>query len=241
MEHYFNIELATAIGIEEAIFLHNLYYWIQKNAANKKQFHDGSYWTYNTVQAYAELFPYMSYDKVKRIIKQLKKDCIIKTGNYNDDKMNHTTWFAFTDCGLEIMKKVGYKTKVFYGDDRLGQNAQIEEGKMPQCTTNINKTDINDKEKTPIDIGVKNGAEAPALSDNESYFYEYLQKRCPFVYKMQVPLTYEQYTKVCAEYSREKIWETLDAMNNWKELNKKRRYAYKTLITWLSKDVKKYA
>ena len=43
------------------------------------------------------------------------------------------------------------------------------------------------------------------------------------------------------KYTREKIWETLDAMNNWKELNKKRRYAYKTLITWLEKDTRKYA
>lgn len=241
MEHYFNIELATKVGIEEAIFLHNLYYWIQKNAANKKQYHDGSYWTYNTVQAYAELFPYMSYDKVKRIIKQLKKDCIIKTGNYNEDKMNHTTWFAFTDCGLEMMKEAGYKTKVFYGDDRLGQNAQIEECKTPHSTTNINKTNINYKEKTPINIGVKNGAEAPTQSDDEKYFYDFLKERCPFVYKMQVPLTYEQYKKACTKYSREKIWQTLDEMNNWKELNKKRRYAYKTLITWLDKDVRKYA
>ena len=57
---------------------------------------------------------------------------------------------------------------------------------------------------------------------------------------MQVPLTYAQYKKVCTKYSREKIWETLDAMNNWKELNKKRRYAYKTLLVWLEKDKKQY-
>ena len=37
MEHYFNIDLATKLGIEKAIFLHNLYYWVQKNAANKKK------------------------------------------------------------------------------------------------------------------------------------------------------------------------------------------------------------
>lgn len=245
MEHYFNIELATKLGIEEAIFLHNLYYWIQRNAANKKQYHDGSYWTYNTKQAYAVLFPYMSLSKIKRIIEKLNEECIIKIGNFSEDKMNRTAWYAFTDCGLKMMENAGYKVGVFRNEencaDALGQNEPMQQPEMEQCTNNINKTDINNKEKTSIDIEVKNGAEAPVQSDDERYFYSYLKEHCPFVYKMQVPLTYEQYKKACTKHSREKIWETLDAMNNWKELNKKRRYAYKTLITWLDKDVKRYA
>lgn len=240
MEHHFNIEIAKKIGIEEAIFLHNLYYWLQHNAANEKNLFDGSYWTYNTKKAYSEIFPYMSLDKIKRIINSLREDGIIKTGNYGLDKMNHTLWYAFTDCGLSMMEKAGYDTKVFYCINRRGQNAPIEEGKTHQSTTNINKTDKNNKEKTSIDIDVKNDAEASAQSDEEKYFYTYLKEHCPFVYKMQVPLTYEQYKKACSKYSREKIWETLDAMNNWKELNKKRRYAYKTLLVWLEKDKKQY-
>ena len=241
MEHHFNIELAKKLGIEKAIFLHNLYYWLQHNAANNKNLFECSYWTYNTKKAYTEIFPYMSYDKVKRIISELREDNIIKTGNYATDKMNHTLWYAFTDCGLVMMEKAGYDTTVFYCFNRMGQNAPIEECKMHQTNTNINKTDINNKEKTSINIEVKNGAEAPAQSEDERYFYSYLKEHCPFVYKMQVPLTYEQYQKACTKHSREKIWATLDAMNNWKELNKKRRYAYKTLITWLDKDVRKYA
>ena len=106
--------------------------------------------------------------------------------------------------------------------------------------TLVNNKKNNNKEKTSIDIDVKNDAEASAQSDEEKYFYNYLKENCPFVYKMQVPLTYAQYKKVCTKYSREKIWETLDAMNNWKELNKKRRYAYKTLLVWLEKDKKQY-
>ena len=241
MEHHFNIELAKKLGIEKAIFLHNLYYWLQHNAANNKNLFDGSYWTYNTKKAYTEIFPYMSYDKVKRIISDLREDSIIKTGNYAPDKMNHTLWYAFTDCGLSMMEKAGYDTTVFYCTNRMGQNAPIEEGKTHQTNTNINKTDINNKEKTSIDIEVKNGAEAPVQSDEEKYFYSYMKEHCPYVYKMQVPLTYEQYKEACKKYSREKIWDVLDAMNNWKELNKKNRYAYKTLIKWLSKDVRKYA
>lgn len=103
-----------------------------------------------------------------------------------------------------------------------------------------NKDLYKEKEKTSINIDAKNDAEASAQSDEEKYFYGYMKEHCPYVYKMQVPLTYEQYKMACTKYSREKIWETLDAMNNWKELNKKRRYAYKTLLNWLSRDTQKY-
>lgn len=104
-----------------------------------------------------------------------------------------------------------------------------------------NNKDLNkEKEKNSINIEKKNGAEAPVQSEDERYFYSYMKEHCPFVYKMQVPMTYEQYKKACSKYSREKIWKALDAMNNWKELNKKRRYAYKTLLNWLERDNQQY-
>lgn len=244
MEHSFNIDIAKAYGIEEAIFINNLYFWIQKNAANKKFYYDGSYWTYNTKQAYAELFPYMTYDKVKRVIAGLITAGVIKKGNYNDTKMDRTLWYAFTTQGIKTLKDAGFKVDVLgyeetsneKSQNALGQNQPMQQGEEQQCISDINNNKENNKEKTSIDIDVKNGAEAPAQSDDEKYFYTYLKEHCPFVYKMQVPLTYEQYKKACAKYSREKIWKTLGEMNNWKELNKKRRYAYNTLLTWLEKD-----
>lgn len=191
----------------------------------------------------------LSPAKMRSIIVLLEDDGYIKRVPAKDEngKLKGWLYYVYPEQIAEKDRSCAGKNPV------LSENRQHEEPSTRESDKTGNRKDIykdykgnnkdldKEKEKTSIDIEVKKGAEAPALSDNESYFYEYLQKRCPFVYKMQVPLTYEQYTKVCAEYSREKIWETLDAMNNWKELNKKRRYAYKTLITWLSKDVKKYA
>jgi DNA-binding Lrp family transcriptional regulator len=191
----------------------------------------------------------LSPAKMRSIIVLLEDDGYIRRVPAKDENGKLKGWIYYV-----YPQQVAEKDRSCAGRNAvLSENRQHGEPTTRETDKTGNRKDIykdykgnnkdldKEKEKTPIDIGVKNGAEAPAQSDDEKYFYDFLKERCPFVYKMQVPLTYEQYKKACTKYSREKIWQTLDEMNNWKELNKKRRYAYKTLITWLDKDVRKYA
>ena len=104
MEHKFNVEIATIYGLEEAILLNNLYFWIEKNEANEKHFHDGHYWTYNSLKAFQKLFPYISKGKLERAIETLKEARIILTGNYNETAYERTTWYAITKEGIELIK-----------------------------------------------------------------------------------------------------------------------------------------
>jgi acyl-CoA thioesterase FadM len=68
MEHHFNIEDAKKYGIVEAVILHNIRFWIMKNKANNTHLHDGEYWTYNSVSAFTELFPYLTKDQIRRAL-----------------------------------------------------------------------------------------------------------------------------------------------------------------------------
>lgn len=96
MEHHFKIEIAKIYGVEEAILLHNIYYWISKNKANNKHFYDGYYWTYNSIKAFSELFPYWTKRQIERILNNLiKKEALIK-GNYNKLNYDRTSWYAIT-------------------------------------------------------------------------------------------------------------------------------------------------
>lgn len=97
--------------------------------------------------------------------------------------------------------------------------------------------DLNNEKKKDTEVSKKS---LFYKSDEERKFYEGMQKSYPYVAKMEIPLTYEQYLKLLSKNNYKKIHANLDAMNNWKELNKKRRYAYKTLLTWLAKDTKIY-
>lgn len=163
MEHHFNIDIAKEYGIEEAIVLHNLFFWISKNAANGKNQFDGSYWTYNSVQGYVRLFPYLNIDKIKRVMACLVKAGILKKGNYNENRMNHTNWYAFTDTGLEYMAAHGYKLPQSNDakcNERLGQNAPIEQGKMHQSNTYIKQEYNKPKNNNTTNVVISSADDA---------------------------------------------------------------------------------
>lgn len=102
MEHNFNLSIAKKFGVEEAIIIHNIYFWTLKNKANGKHFHDGNYWTYNSIEAFTELFPYWSRRQIERILKNaVDKGAIIK-GNYNKIAYDRTTWYALTETVKSI-------------------------------------------------------------------------------------------------------------------------------------------
>lgn len=97
MTHSFDVDMAEKYGIEQAILIYNLDFWLTKNMANEKNFHDGSYWTYNSGVAFERLFPYMRKRKIYRLLKDMEAAGIINTGNYNANKYDRTKWYSFTD------------------------------------------------------------------------------------------------------------------------------------------------
>ena len=56
MQHSFDVAEATKYGIEKAVILNNLRFWLEKNKANNINSGDGYYWTYNSASAYAKRF-----------------------------------------------------------------------------------------------------------------------------------------------------------------------------------------
>jgi len=113
MEHSFNIEIATKYGIEEAILLNNLYFWICKNIVNKQNFYDNYYWTYNTMEAFAQLFPYMNKRQIGYRLQHLVDENLIIKGNYNNSQLDRTLWYTLTKQAYCILQNCNYeKTKL---------------------------------------------------------------------------------------------------------------------------------
>jgi hypothetical protein len=96
MNHSFNIDIACKLGIEKAILLENIFWWLKKNILNKQNYFDDNYWTYNSSRAFYELFPYMSERSIARYLKSLEQDGYILIGNFNKARYDHTNWYAFT-------------------------------------------------------------------------------------------------------------------------------------------------
>lgn len=100
MRHSFKLELAVDFSIELAIILDNLYFWISKNRASGRNYHDGRYWTYNSHRAFAEIFPYWNRYKISRILKQGVEEGLVVVGNYNKSPYDRTSWYSLTDKAL---------------------------------------------------------------------------------------------------------------------------------------------
>lgn len=104
MQHHFNINVAKEYGIATAVILDNMSFWIEQNRANRRHFHDGKYWTYNSKRAMAELFPYLSERQIDYTMGKMIKEELIITGNYNENQQDRTLWFAITDKGWGILQ-----------------------------------------------------------------------------------------------------------------------------------------
>ena len=89
--------VAMQYGLEESIFLESIMYWWRANKANGRNFYDGRYWTYNTIKALAEIFPWWSAKQVRRIADNCREKGALLIGNYNDDGRDRTIWYSPSD------------------------------------------------------------------------------------------------------------------------------------------------
>lgn len=100
---FFKSSVAKVVGVTGAILLNNLNYWINHNETNEKNFFDGCYWTYNSIKAFCEQFPFLSKNSITRALGKLEKDGYIKTGFHNENTWDRTKWYALTDKGRALM------------------------------------------------------------------------------------------------------------------------------------------
>lgn len=172
MNHSFNVEIATKYGMLEAILLEHLNFWISKNKANKANFYDGNYWTYNSTKALAQLFPYVSSNTISRALHHLKETGLILFGNYNKSSYDRTTWYAITPKGNLILQnketdlskcpieKTEKENSICQNGEMDLSKCKMEEVKMqngsiqndkpiPDINTDIN-TDVNTVSKDTV-------------------------------------------------------------------------------------------
>lgn len=95
--HSYNVSVAADVGINAAVIFYNICYWVEENTANERNFINGEYWTYNTVNAFKTLFPEMSYEQVRNALRKLENAKYIKSAFLNDDTRDRTKWYTVVD------------------------------------------------------------------------------------------------------------------------------------------------
>src|ERR1035437_294676 len=101
MEHHFKVEDAIKYGVDKAVLLYNLRFWLIKNRANRRNIFSYNekdyYWTYNSSTAYAELFPYMNDRSIRRHFVELEKMGVVISGNFNKKNYDQTKWYSMNE------------------------------------------------------------------------------------------------------------------------------------------------
>lgn len=101
--HVFLVDDAVLYGIEKSVILYNLRFWLDKVKANDKDRskHEGYYWTFNSVTAFKELFPYLSEGQLQRHLKGLENDGVILAGVFNKKGYDRTKWYSMPEFKID--------------------------------------------------------------------------------------------------------------------------------------------
>ena len=96
------MSVAMEVGVEAAILLEDIYYWVNHNREREHNFNEGYYWTVNSYQDFVNRFPCFSVGKIKRLLAQLKTAGFIEARHYrNYDPRNRSLWYRTTQKTAE--------------------------------------------------------------------------------------------------------------------------------------------
>lgn len=149
MIYTFDATVAKEYGVNEAIMIANFQFWISKNKANGRNFVDGHYWTYNSKRAFLDLFPFWTEQNIKTILSHLKDKGVLITARYNENKYDHTLWYAFAEESIWLNNIKEHNTSLsenqptdwLESTNRAVRTNQPIPDIIPDINTNI-KTDI---------------------------------------------------------------------------------------------------
>lgn len=82
--------LAIEYGLNEAIVLQQLHYWIKDSS----KVIDGKKWVYNTYDQWHKQFPFWSKSTIRRTIANLEKSGVVISDNFNKMKADKTKWYT---------------------------------------------------------------------------------------------------------------------------------------------------
>lgn len=112
--YLFDVGTAVEYGLSAAVIIRNFQFWIERNHANGKHRHDDRTWTYCSVAALTDLFPFFTTRQIRTILDNLIRRKVLVKGRYNPKGYDRTTWYAFGDekAFVNFDKSIGQKGQI---------------------------------------------------------------------------------------------------------------------------------
>lgn len=171
-------ELAKAFGLNEAIVLQQLNYWLNGKSA---KLINGRKWIYNSYKQWQkDNFPFWSLATVRRAIENCEKKGLIITGNFNKAGFDKTKWYSIDyDAVDRGMSK------------RVAQNEQTDCSKRANGVAQNEQTNTRDYSEITTEITTDNNsrAEPDSVADKTKTIVDYLNEKTDSHYKATTPKT----------------------------------------------------
>lgn len=110
--YIFSADIANKYGPQAAIIIQHFQYAIHHHKRNNTHFHEGRYWTYNSINSLMLLYPFWSPKIIRNIINHLVVKNVLITGNYNKNTYDRTKWFAFKNEDQFILSDISFNSMV---------------------------------------------------------------------------------------------------------------------------------
>ena len=130
-----NPDLAYSIGLNEAIALQQINYWLQETKSGMES--DGVRWIYNTTEQWLEQFPFWSESTLKRTFTRLKTLGVLKIEQLNKSQRDMTNFYT-----------INYESELL-------DEVKVTESKRSKCTVPSGHNDTMDKVKVTRSIRSK--------------------------------------------------------------------------------------
>lgn len=167
-------ELAKVFGLNEAIVLQQLNYWLNGKSA---KLINGRKWIYNSYKQWQkDNFPFWSLATVRRAIENCEKKGLIITGNFNKAGFDKTKWYSID---YEMVDKGMSK--------RVAQNEQTDCSKRANGVAQNEQTNTRDYSEITTDNNSR--AEPDGVADKTKTIVDYLNEKTDSHYKATTPKT----------------------------------------------------
>ena len=111
----YNKEVAILLDANCAIIYSMLTGWAKYNENNEQNFHDGRYWTYNSMRAWSLHLPFLTESQIRYALEKLEKAGLVVTGSYNKQPYDRTKWYSVNPVP---------QTKPIKTEDSIPENPQ---------------------------------------------------------------------------------------------------------------------
>lgn len=132
--------LARLVGLNEAIILQQVHYWLQRSSNIK----DGHRWVYNSYPNWYKQMPvWKSETTMRTAFKRLEKQGLLITANYNKAGFDKTKWYRIDYDKLSSLENKlpsakNWQTTSQNLADGTAKNWQTNTKRLPENTTETN-------------------------------------------------------------------------------------------------------